>query len=109
MIEELLYQTGLRKKAQYDPHAELPFLHPGRKAAIVYDGAVIGYLGEVRKNGGEHLENYKLFDVYEGDRFKKDLSLLLTLIVFRGKDKTLEEAEITAAMNKKGLEDLGID
>ena len=47
VIEELLYQTGLRKKAQYDPHAELPFLHPGRKAAIVYDGAVIGYLGEV--------------------------------------------------------------
>lgn len=42
VIEELLYQTGLRKKAQYDPHAELPFLHPGRKAAIVYDGAVIG-------------------------------------------------------------------
>ena len=47
VIEELLYQTGLRKKAQYDPHAELPFLHPGRKAAIVYEGAVIGYLGEV--------------------------------------------------------------
>lgn len=28
VIEELLYQTGLRKKAQYDPHAE-PVPAPG--------------------------------------------------------------------------------
>ena len=40
-------QLGLREKPQYDPHAELSFLHPGRKANVIYDGTVIGYLGEV--------------------------------------------------------------
>ena len=47
VVEELLSQLGLRDKAEYDPTADLPFLHPGRKANVVYDGAVIGYLGEV--------------------------------------------------------------
>lgn len=47
VVEELLSQLGLRNKAEYDPTADLPFLHPGRKASVVYDGTVIGYLGEV--------------------------------------------------------------
>ena len=51
VVEELLSQLGLRDKAEYDPTADLPFLHPGRKANVVYDGAVIGYLGEVHPTG----------------------------------------------------------
>jgi phenylalanyl-tRNA synthetase beta chain len=31
----------------YDPKAGKNFLHPGRQANVVYDGQVIGYLGEV--------------------------------------------------------------
>lgn len=174
VIEELLYQTGLRKKAQYDPHAELPFLHPGRKAAIVYDGAVIGYLGEVHptvaanyaikervyiavidmpeivsrasfdykyegitnfpvssrdlsmvvpknilvgdiekvfeKNGGKYLENYELFDVYEGEQIEKGFKSVAYSLKFRGKDKNLEESDITGAMDKilSGLKNIGI-
>jgi phenylalanyl-tRNA synthetase beta chain len=174
VIEELLYQTGLRKKAQYDPHAELPFLHPGRKAQIVYDGAVIGYLGEVHptvaanyaikervyiavidmpeivsrasfdykyegitnfpvssrdlsmvvpknilvgdiekvfeENGGKYLENYELFDVYEGEQIEKGFKSVAYSLKFRGKDKNLEESDITGAMDKilSGLKNIGI-
>ena len=174
VIEELLYQTGLRKNAQYDPHAELPFLHPGRKAAIVYDGAVIGYLGEVHptvaanyaikervyiavidmpemvsrasfdykyegitnfpvssrdlsmvvpknilvgdiekvfeENGGKYLENYELFDVYEGEQIEKGFKSVAYSLKFRGKDKNLEESDITGAMDKilSGLKNIGI-
>ena len=174
VIEELLYQTGLRKKAQYDPHAELPFLHPGRKAAIVYDGAVIGYLGEIHptvaanyaikervyiavidmpeivsrasfdykyegitnfpvssrdlsmvvpknilvgdiekvfeENGGKYLENYELFDVYEGEQIEKGFKSVAYSLKFRGKDKNLEESDITGAMDKilSGLKNIGI-
>ena len=174
VIEELLYQTGLRKKAQYDPHAELPFLHPGRKAAIVYEGAVIGYLGEVHptvaanyaikervyiavidmpeivsrasfdykyegitnfpvssrdlsmvvpknilvgdiekvfeENGGKYLENYELFDVYEGEQIEKGFKSVAYSLKFRGKDKNLEESDITGAMDKilRGLKNIGI-
>ena len=174
VIEELLYQTGLRKKAEYDPHADLPFLHPGRKAAIVYDGAVIGYLGEVHptvaanyaikervyiavidmpeivsrasfdykyegitnfpvssrdlsmvvpknilvgdiekvfeENGGKYLENYELFDVYEGEQIEKGFKSVAYSLKFRGKDKNLEESDITGAMDKilSGLKNIGI-
>lgn len=174
VIEELLYQTGLRNKAEYDPHADLPFLHPGRKAQIVYDGAVIGYLGEVHptvaanyaikervyiavidmpeivsrasfdykyegitnfpvssrdlsmvvpknilvgdiekvfeENGGKYLENYELFDVYEGEQIEKGFKSVAYSLKFRGKDKNLEESDITGAMDKilTGLKNIGI-
>ena len=174
VIEELLYQTGLRKKAQYDPHAELPFLHPGRKAAIVYEGAVIGYLGEVHptvaanyaikervyiavidmpeivsrasfdykyegitnfpvssrdlsmvvpknilvgdiekvfeENGGKYLENYELFDVYEGEQIEKGFKSVAYSVTFRASDRTLSEEDINGVMQKilKGLESMGI-
>lgn len=46
-IEEILSQVGMDKKVTYDPNAGRNFLHPGRQANVVYDGVVIGYLGEV--------------------------------------------------------------
>lgn len=47
VVEEFLYKVGMREKPMYEPEAGKPFLHPGRQANIVYDGTVIGYLGEV--------------------------------------------------------------
>lgn len=47
VVEEFFSQAGMHKKPEYDPNAGMPFLHPGRQAQIMYDGAVIGYLGEV--------------------------------------------------------------
>ena len=175
VVEEFFEKIGMHEKEKYDPDAGKTYLHPGRQANIIYDGKVVGYLGEIHpevadaygigerayvavidmpeilpyatfdrkytgiakypavtrdismvvpkkilvgqieevieKNGGAHLESYKLFDLYEGAQIKAGFKSVAYSIVFRAKDKTLEEAEITAAMNKilKGLEDLGIE
>lgn len=53
IVEEFLRRTGLRKALVCDPHAGKPFLHPGRQAALLYDGCVIGYLGEVHPQVAE--------------------------------------------------------
>ena len=47
VIEQFLRKAGLFGKLSYQPHAEKPFLHPGRQALVSYEGAVVGYLGEV--------------------------------------------------------------
>ncbi len=47
VVEELLSKFGMTKKAEYDPQSEKNFLHPGRQANVIYDGQIIGYLGEV--------------------------------------------------------------
>ncbi len=47
VIEEFFSKAGLSGKEIYDPHAGKPFLHPGRQANVIYDGEVVGYLGEV--------------------------------------------------------------
>ncbi len=47
VIEEFLDKEGMHGKVTYDPNAERPYLHPGRQANVVYNGTVIGYLGEV--------------------------------------------------------------
>ena len=46
-VEEILSQVGMNEKLTYDPNAGRNYFHPGRQANIVYDGTVIGYLGEV--------------------------------------------------------------
>ena len=175
VVEEFLEQVGMKDRVHYDADAGKSFLHPGRQANIVYDGNVIGYLGEVHptvcenydmktrayiavidmpyvyemssfdkkyegiakfpavtrdismvvpknilvgqieevieKSGGKNLESYSLFDIYEGDQIEEGFKSVAYSIVFRAKDKTLEEAEITAAMDRilSGLEELGIE
>ena len=47
VVEEFLERVGMRIKPEYDPEAGKTFLHPGRQANVVYDGTVIGYLGEI--------------------------------------------------------------
>lgn len=175
VIEEFFEKIGLHKKETYDPNAGKLYLHPGRQANIIYDGVVVGYLGEVHpdvadtygigtkayvavldmpeiteratfdrkytgiakfpavtrdismvmpkeilvgqveevieKKGGAYLESYALFDLYEGAQIKEGYKSVAYSIVFRAKDKTLEEAEISQAMEKilAGLEELGIE
>lgn len=175
VIEEFFEKIGLHKKETYDPNAGKPYLHPGRQANTIYDGVVVGYLGEVHpdvadtygigtkayvavldmpeiteratfdrkytgiakfpavtrdismvmpkeilvgqveevieKKGGAYLESYALFDLYEGAQIKEGYKSVAYSIVFRAKDKTLEEAEISQAMEKilAGLEELGIE
>ena len=47
IIEVFLEKIGLKERVTYNPTTDKPFLHPGRKADVIYDGKVIGYLGEV--------------------------------------------------------------
>lgn len=175
VVEEFLEKVGMRKKETYDPNAGKPFLHPGRQANIIYDGTVIGYLGEIHplvaetygiggrayvavidmpeivsrstfdrkyegiakfpavtrdismvvpkeilagqieemieQRGGSILESYKLFDLYEGAQIKEGYKSVAYSIVFRAKDRTLEEADVAKAMKKilNGLESMGIE
>ena len=175
VVEEFFEKIGMSKRETYDPNAGKTFLHPGRQANILYEGTVVGYLGEVHpevadiygigdrayvavldmpailpyatfdrkyegiakypavtrdismvvpKNilvgqieevienkGGSYLESFTLFDLYEGSQIKEGFKSVAYSIVFRAKDKTLEEADITAAMNKilKALEEMGIE
>lgn len=46
-IEEFLEAVGMNDICTYDPNAGKCFLHPGRQANVIYNGVVIGYLGEV--------------------------------------------------------------
>ena len=63
------------------------------------------------QRGGRLLESLRLFDIYEGAQIKSGFKSMAYSIVFRAKDRTLEESDITAAMKKiwNGLESLGIE
>ena len=65
----------------------------------------------IAQRGGKILENYWLFDIYEGEQIKEGFKSMAYSITFRAKDKTLEENDITAVMKKilNGLEGLGIE
>ena len=65
----------------------------------------------IEKQGGTYLESYALFDIYEGEQIKEGYKSLAYSIVFRAQDKTLEDAEVTEAMNRilKELEGMGIE
>ena len=84
-----------------------------RDLSMVVPRAVLA--GDIEKvfdqRGGKILEKYQLFDIYEGSQIKEGFKSMAYSVTFRAKDKTLEEAEITAAMKKilNGLEGLGIE
>ena len=175
VCEEFFEKIGMKKKVTYDPNSGKPFLHPGRQANMIYEGKVVGYLGEVHpavadnysigekayiavidildvlefagfnhkytgiakypavtrdlslvvphavlagqieeifdQRGGNILESYQLFDIYEGAQIEKGFKSMAYSLVFRAHDKTLGENEISAAMKKimNGLNGLGIE
>ena len=57
VVEEVLEAVGMKEVKTYDPKAGKPFLHPGRQANVIYQGTVVGYLGEVHP---EVAENYNM-------------------------------------------------
>lgn len=72
-------------------------------------------VGEVEKvfeaKGGQYLESYELFDLYEGAQIAAGYKSVAYSLTFRAKDKTLEEADYAPAMEKilKALEEMGIE
>ena len=63
------------------------------------------------QRGGKILESYRLFDIYEGTGIADGYKSMAYSLVFRHKDKTLEDQEIQSAMKKilNGLQGLGIE
>ena len=63
----------------------------------------------IRKKGGALVENYELFDVYEGAQIMEGHKSLAYKITFRAKDRTLTDEEVSNAMDKiiKTLEEMG--
>ena len=57
VVEELFDKLGMEKKIHYNPQCDRPYLHPGRKADIVYEKTVVGYLGELHP---EVADNYRI-------------------------------------------------
>ncbi len=57
VVEEFFDKAGMHGRVSYDPEAGKTFLHPGRQAAILYEGDMVGYLGEVHP---DVLDNYKI-------------------------------------------------
>ena len=115
VVEEFFEKVGLKNKISYDPDNKKPFLHPGRQADIVYDGKIVGYIGEVHPTV---CENYGINDrviyadidmpyivelasftiKYEGiakfPASTRDISLVV--------DKSVLVGTMTAAIEKKG-------
>jgi phenylalanyl-tRNA synthetase beta chain len=65
----------------------------------------------IEKRGGKLLENYSLFDIYEGTQIKTGFKSVAYTISFRTNDRTLEDKDIQPIMEKiiKDLKDLGIE
>lgn len=79
---------------------------------VVPHDVLVGQIEAVlAQRGGKILEHYELFDIYEGEQVKKGYKSVAYSLSFRAKDRTLEEADINAALKKilNGLEQLGIE
>ena len=96
---------------KYDGIAKFPAVT--RDMSMVVPKEIpVGQIEEViEQKAGKILESYNLFDIYEGDQIKEGFKSVAYSIVFRAKDRTLEDADVQASMNKilKALEELGIE
>ena len=79
---------------------------------VVPKSVLVGDIENViEQRGGKILEEYQLFDIYEGSQIKSGYKSVAYSITFRAKDRTLEESDVSGTMKKilNGLEDLGIE
>ena len=96
---------------KYEGIAKFPAV--SRDISMVMKKSIL--VGEVEKifdaKGGQYLESYELFDIYEGAQIKAGYKSVAYSLTFRAKDKTLEEADYAPAMETilKALEELGIE
>ncbi len=104
----LEYATFDRK---YSGIARFPAVSRDISMVVPRDIAV-GQIEEmILQRGGKIMENCELFDIYEGDQIREGYKSVAYAITFRAKDRTLEDSDITSAMNKilNGLESMGIE
>ena len=65
----------------------------------------------IAQRGGKILESYSLFDIYEGSQIQAGFKSVAYTLTFRAKDRTLEDADVSAKKKKilNGLQGLGIE
>ncbi len=65
----------------------------------------------IRKKAGKLLESCHLFDVYEGSQIQEGYKSMAYSVVFRAKDRTLEDKEVNEVMEKvlSALSDIGVE
>lgn len=71
-----------------------------------------GQIEEIlRRKGGHLLESYHLFDIYEGAQIRAGYKSMAYSVTFRDKEKTLEDKEVNAVMEKilAALEEIGVE
>lgn len=57
----------------------------------------------IAQRGGKILESYSLFDIYEGSQIQAGFKSVAYTLTFRAKDRTLEDADVSAAMKKSSM------
>lgn len=112
--------------AVLDMPAVIPFTSFGRKytgiakypavtrdiSMVVPKNVLVGQIeAMLEQRGGKILESFSLFDIYEGSQILAGYKSVAYSITFRAKDHTLEEKEVTSAMNKilNGLKSMNIE
>ena len=65
----------------------------------------------IRQRAGKKLESLELFDIYEGAQIMTGFKSMAYSLVFRDKEKTMEDDEVNSAMKKilNGLESMNIE
>lgn len=58
----------------------------------------------IAQRGGKILESYSLFDIYEGSQIQAGFKSVAYTLTFRAKDRTLEDADVSAAMKKSSMD-----
>ena len=108
MPEVIPYATFDRK---YEGIAKYPAVSRDISMVVPKEIMVGQIEAVIAQRGGKILEDYQLFDIYEGDQIKDGYKSVAYSITFRAKDRTLEEADVSAAMKKilNGLDGMGIE
>lgn len=108
-FELLVKASSLDSK--YEPVPKYPAVNRDL-ALLVKEDILVGQIEEIiKKRGGKILEEFKLFDVYQGKQIEEGYKSVAYSLIFRAKDHTLSEKEINKVMDKilNGLEyELGI-
>ena len=105
----------ITQMASFDRHFEGIARHPAMSrdiSMVVPRDIMVGSIEDViRQKGGNILESYALFDIYEGEQIEEGYKSVAYTITCRAKDRTLEDTEVNAAMDKilAGLSDMGIE
>lgn len=108
-IDEMVKRATFERK--YESVAKFPAMTRDLSMVMKKD-ILVGQLEAIfKKRGGSLLESMELFDVYEGDQIEKGYKSVAYSLKFRHKDKTLEDAEVTAVIDKilKDLKELGVE